>query len=97
MSLTVGDTTDVTVETAGVPDENHSLLNHTTSDKWTLFGKPQKQTKVVYLSQICILYIIIITALVNITIGSKDFNLWSTLLASCIGLNLPSPKLKAGK
>lgn len=96
-----GDTTEVTLESrADNPSftgVEQSPFNESGSEKWTVFGKRQNQSKVVYLSQIFILYIIIVTALVNISIGSKDFNLWSTLLASCIGLILPSPKFKTGK
>lgn len=71
--------------------------NRDISDQWTLFGRKTQQSKVVFFSQVIILYIIILTCLVNITIGSKDFNLWSTLLASSIGYLLPAPKLKDRK
>ena len=64
---------------------------------WTLFGRRTQRTKVVYLCQIAILYIIIITCLVNITRESPNLNLWSTLLASSIGYLLPNPKIKADR
>lgn len=67
------------------------------SGQWTLFGRKTQQSKVVFFSQVIILYIIIITCLVNITVESKNFNLWSTLLASSIGYLLPCPKLKDRK
>ena len=74
-----------------------SSLTPAISGQWTLFGRKTQQSKVVFFSQVIFLYIIILTCLVNITIGSKDFNLWSTLLASSIGYLLPSPTLKDRK
>ena len=62
--------------------------------QWTLFGRKTQQSKVVYFTQATILYVLIITSLVNITLESKNLNLWSTLLASAIGYLLPSPQLK---
>ena len=79
----------------GVKDKRSPSISR--SEPWTLFGHKTQQSKVVFFSQVIILYIIIITCLVNITIESKNFNLWSTLLASSIGYLLPSPILKNKK
>ena len=69
-------------------------ISTSTGNQWTLFGRRTQQSKVVYFTQATILYILIITSLVNITLESKNLNLWSTLLASAIGYLLPAPQLK---
>ena len=69
----------------------------TGSEPWTIFGRKTQQSKVVYICQIFILYAIILTCLGNLSAGTDQINLWSTLLASCIGYILPAPKLKTVK
>ena len=69
-------------------------ISSSVGTQWTLFGRKTQQSKVVYFTQATILYVLIITSLVNITLESKNLNLWSTLLASAIGYLLPSPQLK---
>ena len=75
-----------------------TTIRHSTStEPWTLFGRKTQRSKVEFLSQVIILYLIILCCLTNITLESKNFNLWSTLLASSIGYLLPSPRLKTRK
>ena len=94
-------TTDVAgideVEPQGMGPVRSLSPSTSRSEQWTLFGRRTQQSKVVFFSQVTILYIIILTCLVNISVGSENFNLWSTLLASSIGYLLPSPKLKDRK
>ena len=67
------------------------------TEPWTLFGRKTQRSKVEWLSQVIILYVLILCCLVNITLESKNLNLWCTLLASSIGYLLPSPRLKNRK
>lgn len=67
------------------------------SDSWKLCGYGINQSQVVYFSQIIILYIIILTCIVNLSLKNGDSNLWTALLSSSIGLILPSPKIKNKK
>jgi hypothetical protein len=53
--------------------------------------------EVVYLSQIVILLIVMLTSLYNLTTKSGDDSLWTALLTSCLGYILPNPKLKSVK
>ena len=48
------------------------------------FPKPE----LVYVSQIIILYIIIICSLVNLSLGSGENALWISLLSLCIGVRI---------
>ena len=50
--------------------------------------------EIVYFSQIFVIYVIIGTAIYNITFKGDDANLWVGLLCSCLGYILPAPTLK---
>ena len=47
-----------------------------------------------FFAQIIVVYMIIITSLVQISLRSPDKELWLNLLSSSIGYILPSPGLK---
>ena len=64
------------------------------SDRWHLWGSRVPKTEIVYFSQMTILYIIVITSIVNLSIQNGSSELWISLLSSCIGYILPNPKLK---
>jgi len=72
-------------------DENTSVQS------WIIFGKHIPKPEVVFFSQVVIIYIVIITAVVNLSIQNGDPTLWSTLLASCLGYLLPNPSVKTGR
>ena len=55
------------------------------------------KTRFTFLAQIIVLYFIIITSLVQISLRSPDKELWLILLSSSIGYILPSPGLKFRK
>lgn len=64
------------------------------SDKWHLLGTHVPKTEIVYFCQMIIVYIIIITSVINLSIQNGSSELWISLLSSCIGYALPNPKLK---
>jgi len=66
-------------------------------DYWKCCGIEMQRGQVVYFSQIFLIYIIILTCIVNLSLGNGDSNLWTALLSSCIGYILPSPKIKITK
>lgn len=55
------------------------------------------KNRLAFFSQIIIVYMIIITSLVQISLQSPDKELWLILLSSSIGYILPSPGLKFRK
>jgi hypothetical protein len=59
----------------------------------TCCGRVQRE-QVVFVVQVVIAYIVIITSLVNITLFSDNLCLWSTLASGTIGYLLPSPSIK---
>ena len=66
-------------------------------DSWKFCGYGYNQSQVVYFTQIVILYILILTCIVNLSIKNGDSNLWTALLSSAIGYILPAPKIKQDK
>jgi hypothetical protein len=62
-------------------------------DYWmTCCGRVPKD-QVVFLFQVVIAYVVIITSLVNITFSSENTCLWATLASGTIGYLLPSPSI----
>ena len=63
-------------------------------ERWHLLGTRVPQAEIVYFCQILVVYIVIITSIVNLSLENGSNELWISLLSSCIGYALPSPKLK---
>ena len=57
-------------------------------------GNRVPKNQVTYLSQIIVIYGIIITAIVHLSLQSPNKELWLVLLSSSLGYILPSPGLK---
>ena len=66
-------------------------------DYWKVCGYPMDRSQVVYFSQIILIYIIILTCIINLSLKNGDSNLWTALLSSCIGYVLPAPNFKEKK
>ena len=58
-----------------------------------MFGSKIPKEEIVYFCQIIIVYTVIITAIVNLSLGEEQRDLWITLLSSAIGYLLPNPRL----
>lgn len=77
--------------------EERSQKSDNSNRSWKMFGKKVPQSEMVYIGQIVMLYIIILTCLTNLSIGNGDSNLYTALLSSSLGYMLPSPSLKGLK
>jgi len=64
------------------------------SSRWEWFGRMVPRAEIEYGVQALILYIVIITAMVNLTLNHEQQNLWIALLCSCLGILIPQPCLK---
>lgn len=51
--------------------------------------------KVAFLVQSLILVIVILTAIVNLSLGNGDERVWLVLLGTALGVALPNPSLKS--
>lgn len=59
-------------------------------------AKLRARPEIVFLSQMLVIYIVILVSLFNLTRGSSDQQegkLWLVLLSSCLGYILPNPKI----
>jgi len=59
-----------------------------------LYSKLKPYTLWLFLAQIILLFIVVITSIVNLSLGNGDGQLWTALLSSSIGYILPPPSLK---
>ena len=64
------------------------------SSKWHFFGKRMPKSEIVFFVQVTLIYVIVITSVVNITMGNDDGKMWTALLSSSLGYLLPNPSLK---
>jgi len=82
--------TNSDVEGGGVVEVHDS---HSNSTSWPVLGVRFPKREVVFFAQVFLIYIVVITSLVNITLGSTS-ELWVVLLTSSLGYLLPNPSLK---
>ena len=70
--------------------------SHTGSlDHWNILGKQVYKSEFAFLAQTIIVYIVVITSLINLSFGSpRDDHVWVALLSSGIGYLLPNPSLR---
>ena len=53
-----------------------------------------KADLVLFAAQVILLFIVVVTSLVNLSLENGNTNLWTMILTSCIGYMLPNPRLK---
>ena len=63
-------------------------------DNWYICKKIIPKQEIVFFCQIIVIFVIIITCIVNLSIKNGDSNLWVALLSSCLGYILPNPRIK---
>ena len=62
-------------------------------EDWKFFGHKIPKPEIIFFSQVILIYIVVITSLINIAIDNGDSTLWISLLCSCLGYILPNPSL----
>jgi len=60
---------------------------------WNFFGHNIPKPEIIFFSQIIIIYIVVISSLINIAFAEGDDKVWISLLCSCLGYMLPNPSL----
>lgn len=73
--------------------------DHSDSDqsRWRIFGRAHPKSQIVFLFQVVLIYIVVITAIANLTLNTENSKLWTALLSSSIGYLLPAPSLKENR
>lgn len=77
--------------------ESSNVSISTDREVWNVFGYRIPKLEVVYFCQVTVLYLVILTCLVNLSIQNGRAELWGSLLSSSIGYLLPNPSLKRDK
>ena len=73
------------------------IYSGTSTSNWKLFGRILPKNEVIFICQVVILYIVIITCIANLSLRNGDSNLWTALLSSSLGIMLPQPTLSTRK
>jgi hypothetical protein len=63
------------------------------SSIWKVFGHSFPRNEIVFFSQVVLIYIVVLTCIVNLTVNEDKSQLWTALLSSCLGYLLPNPSL----
>lgn len=61
------------------------------SSVWKVLGKSLPRNEVVFFSQVLLIYVVVITAIINLSFYNSNTQLWIGLLCACLGYLLPSP------
>ena len=64
-----------------------------TTRLWDMFGRRVPRSEIVFFCQTFIIYIVVITSLINLTLQNGPINLWIALLGSGLGYLLPHPSI----
>ena len=57
----------------------------------------EKRFEIVAICQVTAIFLVLITCVVNLSLGTDKAELWSSLLAGALGYLLPSPRFKKQK
>ena len=69
------------------------LKRQSSNHRWTFLGTSLPKSEIVYFCQMLLVYIIVVTSIVNLSMNGGKTELWVSLLSSAIGYALPSPTL----
>ena len=72
-------------------------MNGANGSKWSCFGNEVSKSLVVFVVEVVLVYIVVLTSIVNLSLSHDDSKLWTALLSANIGYRLPSPSLKEKK
>jgi hypothetical protein len=66
------------------------------NNQWTipLTGKKMPKSELMFFVQVLLIYIVVLTSIVNLTINADNGKLWTALLSSSLGYLLPNPSLR---
>lgn len=70
------------------------MIDDNSDRSWKLFGQSMPKSEIVFFVQVVLIYIVVITSIINLTLYKDDGKLWTALLSSSIGYILPNPTLK---
>ena len=63
-------------------------------ERWIVLGKHMPKSEIVFLCQTLVIFTVVISAIINISLGNSS-ETWLVLLSTSVGAVLPNPKLKS--
>ena len=75
-------------------DSDHPPSSSASNTAWIWCSQVYPRRQIVFFSQVLLVYILVLTALVNITIRPDDTQLWVAVISGAVGYLLPNPKLE---
>jgi len=63
------------------------------SDSWVILGHRLPRGEIVFFCQMIILFTVILTCIINLSLG-RESEMWLILLSTSLGAVLPNPDLK---
>lgn len=69
----------------------------TASTKWKFFGEIVPKSEVVYLCQIFIIFFVLVSCVVNLSLKNGNSEMWVSIFGYAFGAMLPPPKMKLDK
>ena len=67
------------------------------ASQWHVLGRRVPRSEIVFACQMILVYIVVCSSIINLSMELGDSNLWTALLSSCLGYILPNPKLPSNK
>ena len=64
----------------------------THNERWNVMGNKLPKSEIVYFCQMIVVYVIIVTSIVNLSLQNGKNELWITLLSSAIGYAYQVPR-----
>ena len=61
--------------------------------RWCFMGQNVPKAEIVYFCQMIIVFIIVVSSIVNLTVKNGNMELWLSLLSGCTGYVLPNPSI----
>ena len=75
-------------------DSGSGPSNNELNGRWHFFSHKFPKSEVVFFVQVIIIYTVVITSIVNLSLEAENQRLWISLLSSSVGYLLPNPTLK---
>ena len=82
-------------EIDGADTNEDVTLRRKRKTMWRVLGRQVPKEELVFGSQICVVLIVVVASIYNLSVGDgHQAELWTALLSSCLGYILPNPRLK---
>ena len=71
--------------------------SNTSTYRWYLCGRSLPKGEIVFFRQVILIYVVVITCIVNLALNNNKTHLWTSLLCGSLGYLLPNPTLPASQ